>query len=108
MKTLFKNSAILLIPVLFACSCSKGYDVRVTNYYIEDMDSVLVGDQMFFTDVKRQGSTNYQLLKKGTYNVDMVTKTKKRFHSSISIPKRKHGKRTIQIDGQGTILILTD
>ncbi|MCW3077254.1 MAG: hypothetical protein JWO32_1863, partial [Bacteroidetes bacterium] len=36
------------------------------------------------------------------------SKTKKRTGSSITIPKRKSGKRTIQIDGQGTISVLKD
>ncbi|MGZ3901331.1 MAG: hypothetical protein ACXVNM_07335 [Bacteroidia bacterium] len=108
MKTLLNISVLFLFTSLLFCSCNREYDVRVTNYYIEDMDSVLVGEGMFFADVKRQSTTDYQVIKKGTYSIDMVTKTKKRFHSSITIPSRKHGKRTIQIDGQGTILVLTD
>lgn len=97
-----------LATLLAITSCGKGYEVRVTNRYIEDMDSVIVGDKIAFVNIIRPGSSEYQKLEKGTYNVYFITKTKQRFNSSITIPKRKQGKRTIQIDGGGLITILTD
>ncbi|MBA3663927.1 MAG: hypothetical protein H0W61_06925 [Bacteroidetes bacterium] len=108
MKTFLKIIITLPFLCLLFASCGKGYEVRVTNYYVEDMDSVTVGDKLTFKDVLRPGSTEYEKLAMGTYSIKCVTKTKKRINSSITIPKRKSGKRTIQIDGMGTILVVTD
>jgi hypothetical protein len=103
------HSLLLFFTLIILLSaCSKGYDVRVTNYYIEQMDTVVVGDKIVFTDVARQTSTEYKNMKKGTYNVTFITKTKVHINSSIVIPSKKSGKRTIQIDGQGNVLVLKD
>jgi len=41
------------LAALLFTSCGKGYDVRFSNYYIEDMDSVVIGnDKIIFTNIK--------------------------------------------------------
>lgn len=88
-----------LICLSFA-SCDKGYEVRFTNFYIEPMDSVVIGsNKIVFKQVALETTTDFQKLSKGKYNIQFITKTKKRFHSSITIPSKGTGKRTIQIDG---------
>lgn len=105
----FLNLAPLVITLaLSLMACSKGYEVRVTNYYLEAMDTVLVGDKLIFTDIARQNSSEYKPLAKGTYNVTFITKSKFQVNSTITIPSKKSGKRTIQIDGQGNVLLLKD
>ncbi len=108
MKTPLKNFLIPLFFLLIFLSCGKGYEVRVTNRYIEDMDSVIIGEKIFYENVKRQETTEYQKLIKGTFYVTFVCKSKKRINSSITIPNKKSGKRTIQIDGLGLITVLQD
>lgn len=104
LKLILTSITVLL---LFS-SCGKGYEVRVTNRYIEDMDSVLVGDDLIYLNVVRQQTTDYSKIKKGTYTVTLISKTKKRIFTSIQIPQRKSGKRTIQIDGSGAVQLLED
>lgn len=105
---LLRSSGLILVIALFT-ACSKGYEVRVKNLYIESLDSVIIGDKkIVFEEVARQASTEYQKIEKGSYPVVFVSKTKIRIASSISIPKRKQGKRTLQIDGTGRVLVLED
>lgn len=108
MKTSLKILSLLLFFAFVFSSCGKGYEVRVTNRNIEDMDSVIIGDKIVFENITRQTTSEYKKLAKGTYRITFVSKTKKRTGSSITIPKTKTGKRTIQIDGQGLILVLKD
>jgi hypothetical protein len=90
-------------------SCDKGYQLRFTNYYIEPMDSVVVGDnKVVFKGVELQASTGYEKIKKGKYAIMCVSKGKKRFYSNITIPGKGSGKRTIQIDGISQISILEE
>lgn len=108
MNTCLKFILIPFLFILFFSSCGKGYEVRVTNRYIEEMDSVIVGDKITYENVQRQQTTEYHKLVKGTYNVTFVCKSKKRISFSITIPKRKGGKRTLQIDGAGLVAVLED
>jgi hypothetical protein len=90
-------------------SCDKGYDIRFTNYYIEPMDSVIVGDnKIVFTAIELQATTGYKEIKKGKYSIECISRTKKKFYSSITIPGKGEGKRTIQIDGVNQISILEE
>ena len=83
--------------------------MRFTNYYIEQMDSVVVGNnKVVFKDVLPEATTEFNNLSKGDYNIRFVSKTKKRFTSKISIPKNGTGKRTIQIDGITQVSILEE
>jgi hypothetical protein len=107
-KTISKFISFISLTLLFT-SCNKGYEVRVRNLYIEPMDSVIIGSKkIVFEQVARQVSTDYQKIDKGEYPVVFVSKSKVRIASSITIPKRKHGKRTLQIDGTGRVLVLED
>lgn len=99
----------LAVSGLLLASCDKGYEVRFTNYYIEPMDSVIIGDRMIvFTGVELQASTGYKAIGKGKHSIECVSKTKKRFSSEISIPSTGNGKRTVQIDGINQISILEE
>ena len=100
---------LVIFSVLILSSCGKGYQVRFTNYYTESMDSVIIGNNtIVFTNIDEETSSGYKKLKKGNYNIICVTKTKKRFGSTISIPKSGDGKRTIQIDAINNFSILED
>ncbi len=103
------SAALLLILIISLASCDKGYDVRITNYSTETMDTVTVGNKtLLFTDVARQTQTSYFHLKKGSYGITCVSKSRKRYTSSITIDKKGSGKRSIQIDGTGAIVVLED
>ncbi|MES2679101.1 MAG: hypothetical protein V4635_04415 [Bacteroidota bacterium] len=90
-------------------SCDKGYQVRFINYNTEPMDSVIIGDNhVVFTNVDFKSVTDYQKIKKGNYSVTCISKTKKKFQSTITIPKNGDGKRSIQIDAVNSISVLED
>ncbi|PBQ31217.1 hypothetical protein CNR22_05365 [Sphingobacteriaceae bacterium] len=90
-------------------SCDKGYDIRCTNYYLEPLDSVVVGDNMIvFKNVGLESSTEFSHAKRGQYAIKIITKSKKKFNSSIWIPGKGSGKRTIQIDAIEQINILEE
>lgn len=105
---------IPFIFILFFCgiifsSCSKGYEVRVSNFNNETLDSVVIGSNtIVFTQVEKQATTEFRKIKAGTYTVTFITKTKNEYGSSITIPKKDGGKRTIQIDGINSISILEE
>lgn len=101
----------LLIPFLlfFLNSCSKGYEIRCTNYSTEPMDSVIIGNKkIVFVNVPRLGVSHYSSLKSGSYTIELISSSKKHYRSSVSIAKSGSGKRSIQIDGTGAVSILED
>ncbi|HOZ88398.1 MAG TPA: hypothetical protein PL029_11610 [Bacteroidia bacterium] len=101
----------LFFVFIYFClvSCDKGYQVRFVNYYIEPMDSVIIGESnLVFTNIGLESVTDYQKIKKGNYSVTCISKTKKKFQSAITIPKQGEGKRSIQIDGINSITVLED
>lgn len=90
-------------------SCDKGYELRFTNFYTEPIDSVVVGaNQVVFTAVEMKTSTEFKPVKSGDYSVNCVTKSKKRFGTSISIPAKGSGKRTLQVDGLQVFVMLEE
>ncbi|MDI1356432.1 MAG: hypothetical protein PSX36_16060 [bacterium] len=100
---------ILFGLLVILSSCDKGYEVRFTNYYIEPMDSVVVGNNaIVFKNVELQKTTDFTKLSKGTYQIRLITTTKKRFYTSLTIPKTGTGKRTIQIDAITQMAILEE
>jgi hypothetical protein len=104
-----RNHIFLLAVVLAAASCSKGYEVRFTNYYIEPMDSVIIGNNtVVFKAIELQASTGFSKIERGKYPIRCISKTKKKFSSEITIPSTGKGKRTIQIDGISQISILEE
>ncbi|MBL7912921.1 MAG: hypothetical protein JNJ41_17790 [Bacteroidia bacterium] len=106
-KILFK--AVLICTGLFFSSCGKGYEVRVTNYNTELLDTVIVGKEpVIFVKIERQTTTEYKKIDSGDQSIRIITKTKKEYTSTLSVPKRGTGKRTIQIDGLNRISVLED
>jgi hypothetical protein len=107
-----KKNHLHIFFFLFAVgliSCDKGYEVRFTNYYIEPMDSVVIGNnKIVFKAIELQANTPYVKIEKGKYGVQCISKTKKKFYSEISIPSSGKGKRTIEIDGINQISILEE
>lgn len=101
---------LFFIAVTFIfSSCGKGYEVRLTNYNTEVIDSLIIGNSdIVFVQTERQATTEYEKITSGEKTIRCITKTKKIYSSSISIPKRGTGKRTIQIDGLNRISILED
>ncbi len=90
-------------------SCDKGYDLRFTNYYLEPMDSVIVGaNVLVFTNVETQSSSAFMGIKKGTYSVTCISKSKKHFSTEINIPSKGSGQRSLQIDGLATFALLEE
>jgi hypothetical protein len=109
MKQQFLLPLFALMVTVLASSCSKGYEMRFANYSTERMDSVIVGDNsLIFTNVARQSESNYEKIKRGTYDVVCISESKKRFTTSITIAKTGSGKRSLQIDGTGAINFLED
>lgn len=90
-------------------SCDKGYEVRFSNYYIEPMDSVIIGNnKVVFVKTPLETTTEFRKITKGNYHIICVSENKKRFYSQISIPSKGSGKRTVQIDGINQISILEE
>ncbi|MDO9001611.1 MAG: hypothetical protein Q7W45_17720 [Bacteroidota bacterium] len=110
MKFLKSLFAFILISLFFIfTSCGKGYEVRFTNYNTEIMDSVIIGgSDIIFSQIDIQATTEYRKINSGDRTIKCITKTKKVYTSTISIPKKEGGKRTIQIDGVNSISILED
>lgn len=105
---MIKNTCILFIA-LFVLSCEKGYDVRFANYYLEPMDTVMIGEnKVLFVNVDLQQTTNFKKISKGNYGIKLISKSKKIFKSSITIPKSGTGQRTIQIDAIENISVLEE
>ena len=97
----------LLIALCFACK--NDYKIRVTNYYIEALDTVIVGkNKLVFDNVQRQSTTEYKKIENGTFGVLCISKNKTKFSTNVTIPVKGNGNRTIQIDGLGKISILVD
>jgi hypothetical protein len=73
------------------------------------MDSVVIGNnKLVLQNVKFEETTQFYNLSKGKYGINCVSKSKKRFSSSFTIPSSGTGKRTIQIDGISQISILEE
>jgi hypothetical protein len=98
---------ILTIGALVS-SCDKGYTIRFSNYYIEPMDSVLIGDKIKFTNIEKYTSTDFAKITRGNYKIVCISKSKKKFNSSIFISGKGEGKRTVQLDAANQISILEE
>lgn len=101
-----------IFPVLFLValtSCDRGYQLRVANYYTEDMDSVVVGNNtLVFKKIPSLATSGFEDIKKGTYNVVFITSKKNKFYSKITIPNHGTGKRTLEIDAIEQIQLLEE
>lgn len=90
--------------LILITSCDKGYEVRFRNYYLEPMDSVIIGDnKVVYTNIEVKASTEFKSISQGTYMLKCISKSNKVFESQLEIPKNGSGQRTIQVDGLGTI-----
>lgn len=108
MKLVCSLISALLITFLLT-SCSKGYEVNFTNYYIEDIDSVIVGNNLLvFTNIETEASTDYRKIQKGDHTVKCISKSKKVIYSVLHIAGSGGGRRNIQIDGITQISITED
>jgi hypothetical protein len=91
--------SLVFFTTLTLVSCDKGYDVRLTNYYIETLDSVIIGDrQLVFTNILPETTTDFRHITRGQHSVVFYTKTKGKFYYSFFISSKGTGKRTIQVD----------
>jgi hypothetical protein len=109
MPSLNANTIFLTSIFLIFSACSKGYEVRFTNYYIEPMDSVIVGNNLVvFKNINLESASDYQKIQNGKHSVTCITNKKKKFYGSINIPKNGSGKRTIQLDAINNFSILED
>jgi len=105
----FKHSILFLFALLLLSSCDKGYELRFINYYLEPMDSVIVGSNVLvFTNVETQSSSAFMGIKKGTYGVTCISKSKKHFTTEIVIPSKGSGQRSLQIDGLASFVLLEE
>lgn len=102
----------VIIFAFFSCclgSCDKGYDLRFINYYVEPMDSVVIGSNaIVFTNIETQNSSAFMPIKKGNYSVTCIGKSKKRFLTEIEIPSKGSGQRSLQMDGLATFVLLEE
>lgn len=105
----FLITALFIFLILLFSSCSKGSQVRFANYYIEKMDSVVIGNnEIIFTNILPQTNSDYANIKKGNYSVKCITKSKKIFISNLSISKNSSKKQSIQMDGLNKFSVLED
>ena len=102
MKLILNICSLLFAAIIFS-GCDKGYEVRCSNYYIEPLDSVIT-----FTAIETGATTGFSKIKQGNHSFVIISKSKKKFSSVLSIPKSGTGKRTIQIDGIAAINILEE
>lgn len=94
---------------LWMVSCDKGYDLRFINYYVEPMDSVVIGSSaIVFTNIETQNSSAFMSIKKGKYTVTCISKSKKQFLTEIEIPSKGSGQRSLQMDGLATFVLLEE
>ena len=86
--------------------CDKGYRLRVSNYYTSKLDSVVVGNRdIVVKDLPPMSSSDYEKLKRGNYHIVIVSGSKT-FTTSLFIPGKGEGNRTVQIDGIEQVSIL--
>ncbi|MBL7933839.1 MAG: hypothetical protein JNL60_18185 [Bacteroidia bacterium] len=100
---------LLSLVLCLNTSCDKGYQVRFTNYYIEPMDSVIIGNHyIVYDNVDLQATTEYKKLMAGKHSVLMITKSQKKISADLIIPSKGSGKRTFQIDAIEQTVLLED
>ena len=105
-----KKYFLFLFSICFLLTaCDKGYRLRVSNYYLEPLDSVTIGNNLLvFTNVAVKQTTDFKKIPKGNHAFTITTRTKKKFSSSIFISGKGSGNRTIQIDAIKQIFVLEE
>lgn len=103
-----KKSFAPLLLVLLLSSCDKGYEVRFRSYYLEKVDSVIIGNRaVIFSDIPTYSATEFAKITRGQHAVTIKTETKQ-FFSVCPIPGNGEGRRTLQIDAIGQITVLEE
>lgn len=105
---MLNKSPYFALLLLICCSCDKGYEIRFSNFYLEPMDSVRIGSEMVFTNVERNTTTSFKPIKSGEYAVTCITRSKLRLDTSIQIPKKGSGSRSLQVDGLKVFSLLEE
>ena len=99
---------LILLSAVFT-SCEKQHRVRVSNFYVERIDSVIVGSHaVTFTDILPESTTDYQNVTSGKHSVRFVTASGRTFHAMAPLAKNEGGDHTIQIDGLEQVIVLPD
>jgi hypothetical protein len=108
MRSLFFKYSVMVLPLLALLSCGKGYQIRCTNFYTADMDTVKIGKDIIFTNIKKYATSEFVKIKRGQYPITFISNKKEFFYSNIFIPGSGGGKRTVQIDAAEQISILEE
>lgn len=91
------------------CLKPKTSQFRVSNYYIERISEVKVGaDEVSFSDIEKQTSSEYRTIKPGNYSVIATSGSGSKFNTELKIESRKSGRFTLLIDGIGRVSIQND
>lgn len=105
MRTFF----LCAVSLILLTSCGKGYQVRVANYYLEKLDSVIIGNRaVIFTGVEAETRTEYRSITSGDHSVKCVMMNGDYFYGVAALPKGGEGSHTIQIDGLKQVTTLKD
>ncbi len=105
------NTLIIFFSIVLFCSCFKpaSSKLRVSNYYIETIESVTIGaDALNFSDIPKQTQSEYQTIKTGDYSIIATSKSGQKFETTFTVSKHKEGKFTLLIDGIGRASIQDD
>ncbi len=100
-----------LVVVIGFTSCFKPVraEFRVKNYYIEPLTDVTVGaKELYFENVEKQTTSDYQSLTPGNYSVIAFSSSGVKFSTVLKIEPRKGGRFTLLIDGTGRASIQND
>lgn len=101
-----------LIPIIVfyiaLTSCEKQYRVRVSNYSMQKLDSVVIGShRVTFADVAIDEVTGYQPITSGQHSVRFVCGDQI-FTRLASIEKNTGPDFTIQLDGLRQVEVFQD
>jgi hypothetical protein len=107
------KAKLILIPaviaLIFLCACKKGYRIRVSNYYLEKFDSVVIGSHaVSFTAIEPGSTTDYKSVTSGNHSVRFVTEDRHVFYALAPLPSGSGGDRTLQVDGLQAVTVLED
>ncbi len=102
----FFRLLLCIVSLMFLTGCDKGYRLRVSNYYTATLDSVIVGERTIVVkDLAPMTSSEYQKIKRGQYFIRLMSGNKT-FTTSIFIPGKGEGNRSVQIDGIEQVSII--
>lgn len=105
------NTVIIFFSIVLCYACFKpaSSKLRISNYYIETIESVTIGaDELNFNDIPKQTQSDYQTIKAGNYSVIAISKGGQKFETTFTVSKRTEGKFTLLIDGIGRASIQDD